>query len=249
MRLNSMARRLLESVLAMRGYGLRELDAPPRGYDRFLDLYREAAPAPRTVFDIGVGWGTPWLYRAFPEAHFVLVEPLREFEHSIEEILRQYDAEYHSCCLGAAPGESEFQVHPWDLTGSGLYSSASEQAADPARKVEIRKVPVRTLDSIAEGCAPPCVLKIDTEGSELEVLRGGIRTLRSVELILLETFLIERHHGAPDLIDVAAWLKNQGFRLFDVVNIATVGPRRIPAYVDVAFLRTGSDAYRRLVAT
>src|SRR5687767_1502759 len=33
---------------------------------------------PATVFDIGVAFGTPWLYEGFPQATLVLVDPTRE---------------------------------------------------------------------------------------------------------------------------------------------------------------------------
>lgn len=250
MGIRSVFRGWLEQVLAEFGYGLRILGAPPRGYREFLRLYRSAAPLPQTVFDIGVGEGTPWLYEAFPESRFVLVEPLKEFESHIQDICRKYVAEAHYCCLGAAEGETEFEVRPWDLMGSGLPLGRKGDAGAgnglAGRATEMRRIPVRTLDSLARGRPLPSIIKIDVEGSELDVLRGGVQTVRAADLILLETSLAGRLMIAPDLIDVGAWLKTQGFQLFDILEIATRGQNRIPCYVDVAFLRADSESYKRL---
>jgi len=207
---------------------------------------------PQTIFDIGVGQGTPWLYEAFPASRFVLVEALVEFEPYIHDICRKYVAEVHYCCLGAAEGETEFEVHPWDLTGSGLPVARKRDAGagnGPAGKsMEMRRVTVRTLDSLAQGKPLPSIIKIDVEGSELDVLRGGAQAVRAADLILLETSLTGRLIIAPDLIDVGAWLKTQGFHLFDILEISTRGPNHVPCFVDAAFLRADSEAYRRLAA-
>lgn len=246
----SLVRRQLERLLHAHGYGLRRLDAPPRGYARFLELYRSVAPAPRHVIDVGVGDGTPWLYEAFPEAHLILVEPLREFEPAIRGILERRAGQCHLCCLAESDGEAVIEVHPWNLTGSSLLKTRSSKLLGTAggvlEQVERRIVPQRRLDSIAAGLPGPCVMKIDVEGAELGVLRGAVRTLGVTDLILLETSLLERHAGSPDLIDVGLWLKKQGFRLFEIVEIATVGSRRISSYVDAAFLRADGEAYRKL---
>lgn len=251
MRITSMARRSLEKVLDRFGYALKIAEAPPRGHRRFLRLYGSVAPAPRTVFDIGVGDGTPWLYEAFPQARFTLVEAVEEFRPAIERILGRYDAECHYCCLGRTEGQAEFRVRKGLLTGSGLYAVSPDHEnllGEPgAPEEEIRRVPMRTLDSIARGCPAPYVLKIDVEGAELDVLQGGARTVRSADLILVETSVARRFEGGPDLVGVGSWLAQSGFRLFEIVAFATAGSRRITSYVDAAFVRQDSEAYRNLM--
>lgn len=250
--IRSFVRRRLEDVLARFGYSVKLADAPPRGYAGFLDLYRSLAPAPRTVVDIGVGYGTSWLYEAFPQAHFVLIEALEDFRPSIEEILKRYDAECHYCCLGKTEGEAEFLVRPGVLTSSGMYAMAGgyRESWGGARTAseQVRRVPMRTLDSIAAGAAPPMILKIDVEGAEMDVLQGGESTLASADMILVETSIASRFEGGPDLIELGGWLKARGFALFEIVEFSTAGPRRITSYVDAAFLRLDSEAYRSLTA-
>jgi FkbM family methyltransferase len=247
----SLIRRKLENVLEGFGYSLKLAEAPPRGYQRFLRLYRSAAPPPKTVFDIGVGEGTPWLYEAFPAAHFVLVEALEDFRPAIERILQKYDAECHYCCLGETEGEAEFRVRAGLLTSSGMHALNEDFCAllDDSRKPEekIRRIPMRTLDSIAPDCPTPLLLKIDVEGAEMGVLKGGVNTVRSADMILVETSIASRFQGGSDLIQVGSWLQQFGFGLFEIVNFATVGPRRITSYVDAVFVRRDSEAWRNLM--
>jgi FkbM family methyltransferase len=47
-------------------------------FDRFVQLLDRAGLTPQTVIDIGVAYGTPWLYAAFPAAKYHLVDPTRE---------------------------------------------------------------------------------------------------------------------------------------------------------------------------
>lgn len=234
----------------MFGYRLKIADAPPRGYVRFLQMYQSVAPQPRTVFDIGVGRGTPWLYEAFPKAHFVLVEALEDFKPDVDAILKQYDAECHYCCLGKSEGEAEFRVRPGVLTSSGLYGLdagyRNSWGGSQSQVEQVRRVAMRTLDSLGADVATPAILKIDVEGSELDVLEGGIRTVEAADMILVETSTSNRFEGGADLITVGAWLKDHGFGLFEIVEFSTVGPRRITCYVDAAFVRVDSDAYCRL---
>lgn len=252
MRFRSLVRGGLEQLLEKFGYSLKVSENPPRGYSRFLQMYRSVAPEPRTVFDIGVGRGTPWLYEAFPNAHFVLVEALEDFAADVDAILKRYDAECHYCCLGRSEGEAEFRVRPGVLTSSGLHALTADYRnnwSGAAGEVEqVRRVTMKKLDSLAADVARPTILKIDVEGSELEVLEGGVRTVESADMILVETSVTNRFEGGADLIQVGSWLKDHGFGLFEIVSFSAAGPRRITCYVDAAFVRLDSEAYFRLAS-
>jgi len=153
MTLTSQARRATEWILARRGYVLRRIGQPPRGFRDFLALYRLYGPTPEVVFDIGVGNGTPWLYEAFSDARFVLVEPLTEFAPKIDEILKLYRGQCHYCALGERKGESTIYVPLAGATGSSLlprdpgWAEYKASQGDPG--TTSRVVPVSTLDQLA----------------------------------------------------------------------------------------------------
>lgn len=64
---------------------------------------------------------------------------------------------------------------------------------------------VNTLDQYTEerGIGAVALLKIDTEGMELDILRGGQETLRRVSEVVMETHGTERHAESMRLLRVA----------------------------------------------
>jgi FkbM family methyltransferase len=71
-----------------------------------------------------------------------------------------------------------------------------------------------SIDWLSERLPPPDVVKIDVEGAELEVLRGGIELLRSrYPVILCEV-------SAQSSSEVTSLLKGIGYRIFDGEAIA-----------------------------
>ena len=78
--------------------------------------------------------------------------------------------------------------------------------------VEIQTV---SLDSLN---LKPDFLKLDTEGSELEILQGGQRTLKSALGISVEVGFVELFKGQPLFREVDSFLSNQGFALYDLTT-------------------------------
>lgn len=88
---------------------------------------------------------------------------------------------------------------------SRLLASSAEKPADPAR---VRDVDVVALDEFLRRHDVPVIdfLKIDTEGSDLDVLHGGHRALaaRRVRLIQVEASMNPEnslHFGLQRFID------------------------------------------------
>jgi FkbM family methyltransferase len=107
------------------------------------------------------------------------VEPIPE---KISILRRMFPTiELHQCALGESDGEITFYVN----IKRSAYSSLAKPAND-LNTVEIN-VPLRKLDSIIASDDID-VLKIDVEGAELGVLRGGDKLIaRSRPLIMFES--------------------------------------------------------------
>lgn len=238
MGLKKVTRRAIERIVGHYGYQLRIAGSPPCGYTNFLRRVTKSGIRPRTVFDIGVGNGTPWLYDAFPQAHFVLIEPQREFRPALESICQRIDAEYH--LVGA--GRSEQYLNIYRLTNSPTGSSflppnqSNQERWGASEESEpLHVVPLDTFRALT----PPFFVKIDTEGYELEVLHGATAILEQTNVVLLEVAVTERQVGEPDLVDVGAFMKGSGFRLVDIPVIAQHSTNGQLLYVDVAFAKVG----------
>ncbi|MFL6771553.1 MAG: FkbM family methyltransferase [Sphingomicrobium sp.] len=119
-------------------------------------------------------------------------------------------------------------------------------------------VPTERLDGLAarEGFRPD-VLKVDTQGSELMVLKGAEQALSSVMLAEIEVSFFRRYKEQPLFADIEAHMTARGFDLIDLLNLKryrssnSLGIRNAGvragdrsgrvAYADAIFLRRGTD--------
>jgi FkbM family methyltransferase len=98
------------------------------------------------------------------------------------------------------------------------YSGLKTRDYPGAEKVETIEVDVERLDdALPEGFAPALV-KIDVEGAELGVLRGGIETLRRHRpIVVLEHGRGAREHYGTTAADIYGLLVDEiGLRIFDM---------------------------------
>lgn len=182
------------------------------------DALKRLGVRPRTVVDVGVGRGTPQLYAAFPDSFHALVEPLEEHEPGLRKILTKYKGAYFLTALGSEPGKAAMTVEPRSVHMSSMQErTALTSTGDRAEK---REVPVTTLDSLARehGLRPPFGLKIDTEGFELEVVRGAAGFLRETQFVIAEVSVAERFVGGYSFAEFAEVMTANGFFLWDILN-------------------------------
>ena len=239
MTITSAARHLCEKLLALRGYELKETGDPPRGFAAMLELAVRCGLAPGTVFDVGVGNGTPWLYDGFPHAKHVLFEPLDEFQPGLQTLAAELKADLHQVALSDTPRTVDFHASQTSATSSSLKTMDSEFAkfaeqSLTAHKFVTQTVKTQRLDDF-DRYRPPYVLKIDVEGAELMVLEGARRTLEQTELIIAEISVMRRYSDEPTFAETIAALDGLGFELFDIPELSQAhnGPL---IYLDAAFV-------------
>jgi len=191
---------------------------------------------PRTIIDAGVARGTPELYSAFPDANLILIEPVAEFQGDIDRILLQRPGTHLSVALGSEPGERELRIEPQrPLLTSFYHRHQLEHTGDMPT---LRRVPVDTLDHALAGTngSPPFGLKIDAEGSELEIIRGATETLRYTEFIIAEVNVLARFEGSYRFAEFVAELDARGFEPCDILDIGRANSSRV-TFLDMVFQR------------
>src|SRR5205085_8569342 len=75
---------------------------------------------------------------------------------------------------------------------------------------------LRRLDDMIGEIARPdevIYLKIDTQGYELNVLKGALKTIKRAPLIQLETAFSEGYQGQPLIEDIIRFLRELGYRI------------------------------------
>lgn len=118
--------------------------------------------------------------------------------------------------LGAKNGKKVFYTNPDDPVGGGssLYKENTEWFDYAAEEL----LDVKTLDSLG---VKADFVKIDVQGAELDILKGGKETLKDAKILLLELSFLDYNQKAPLIDEVLRETYNQGFRLVD-----TFGPDR-----------------------
>ncbi len=119
--------------------------------------------------------------------------------------------------LGARAEIREIFVSGNSASSSFLPIEERTVSAEPMTAVVgTETVDVRRLDDLADEVfsaahAGPVLLKLDTQGTEREVLDGAAATLARIDFVLSECSLISVYQGEPLIEDQIAWMRNRGF--------------------------------------
>ena len=148
------------------------------------------------VVDVGanIGLFAHWIAHHNPDRRIVCVEPLPTNVRMIP--LNCPGAEVVACGLGTEPSQVELTVDD-----HGMMASRMEQSWHTQPIV----IDVKPLDAIADelGLGEIALLKIDTEGMELEVLDGGPATLGRTRRVVMETHGTELHRASMERLGAA----------------------------------------------
>ena len=147
----------------------------------------------------------------------VSFEPIREVGQRLQANLGQdRQWEFRPMALGSMDGTARIQVGAESATSSLLKpSDYLVERASHARSVRDEEVRVARLDTVFEDAwrSRRIWLKLDTQGFEMEVLRGATTSLGAIEILQLELSLRPLYVGEPGFMEVSQWLTERGLEL------------------------------------
>lgn len=205
---------LINKFLARLNLRLTRASTAPRSATGFFDNIKALGFEPSYVIDVGVADGTAELYKAFPTAKYLLVEPHREFEPVLKKICSELDGDYVIAAAAEEPGVVRFNAHE-DLFGSSMLDEVEGDLAD-GEKCEVPAL--RLDDLIAEHVQNRILLKVDVQGAELKVLGGTSKHLQDIDMIILEVALISSMKGGAEFWDIVRYMKERGFVVYDILG-------------------------------
>ena len=182
------------------------------------------------LFDIGVDSGTPPLYSTYSSSKFILVDPLQENLDKTKLNYPDMDFDCYCCALSHFKGEAQVNI-PFSAQG---HSSLKERC-DQRDLKETRSVAIETLDNLSQpylASNPLYAVKIDVEGAELDVIKGGIKTISNAQFLIIESNIKKHYVDSYSFSDLISQLASLGFELYDVLN----GFPKSPSFMDVLFL-------------
>ncbi len=211
-----------------------------------------------TVVDVGANLGQ---YRDFLRTEVGFEGTIHSFEpvRQLQEALAVRAANdpgwvVHRLALGATESEMALNVMR-DSQFSSLLEPQDSALNDYDRqnRVEHREtVRVRRLDDVVDATpslarARSIYLKLDTQGYDLEVLKGATRMLRSVGALQTEASMLPLYRGMPDYRTSIATLDGLGFDISGMFPIARDQYLRVVEFDCVMVNREKAGA-RRLAA-
>ena len=197
---------------------------------------------PNTIIDLGAAKGT-WTslcMKFWPNAHYLLFEPLIERKNELETLKASHPNIHLSfAAAGKEKGKINFSVTD-DLDGSGVY-----EKHDSAK---LREIEIRTTDEEIESLnlKPPFLIKFDTHGFEIPILEGAKKTLSETEIIVMECYGFHISNNSLLLHQMCARLEQLGFRIADVVDVMRRPGDELFWQCDLFFLRSSDKSFERI---
>ena len=179
------------------------------------------------IIDIGVARGTDFLLQEFPKAKFFFIEPNPLFFNFIEDtLLKKYNSKLFKIAAGNESGLKKL----W--SSDGFSSFYERQDYKFKEKIEVN---ISKLDEILknESLNGKNLLKIDTEGFELEVLKGATKTLESISYLVLELRIENINTYNPS--EIISFLYNKNFIFYKIIKISYT--KNGISYMDVIFIK------------
>lgn len=174
--------------------------------------------------DVGSAGGLKSRWRdAAPVVRALLFDPR---EDASAPPIRKGREIYFPFGLGKAPGTARLNITELGNMSSMLLPNAEllktfRKKGTHTAVTSTWDMPVDTLDNIAaRETIQVDVLKVDTQGSELDILEGAQACLRnSVFLAEVEVSFLQRYLGQPLCHDITGYMAARGFELVDLYRL------------------------------
>lgn len=181
---------------------------------------KKSVPHLDNIIDVGANSGqfSKVATNFYPNAKINAFEPLPNLYPKIEKLFSaNKNITTHNLALGNEVGVIKFNKNNY-----GHISSILEISADnihyPKQENDLEQIDVqiKTLDSMSlldKENSGITLLKLDVQGYELEVLKGGEETLKNINYVVIEANLEQLYTNQPSLNLMNEYLDSKGFEI------------------------------------
>ena len=164
---------------------------------------------PFKILDIGAHLGewSTLIKSIYPNSDVFSIEA----NPNCKDILSKTNPNHLISFLGKTSGETKFYINKNDsqCTGASAYLEKTHYYEDSTSIT----LPIITLDSLNQNFD---FIKMDVQGSELDIIKGGLHTILNATILQLELGMLDYNEGAPKASKIISYLYNLGFELFDI---------------------------------
>lgn len=191
------------------------------------DLY------PYKILDIGANTGE-WSKEAravWPNAEIFCIEG----NTACELALIESGFPYRIALLGDSVRKVQFHKAKYSATATGnSYLKENTPFFEDADIEERELVPIGLIFGSNDTFS---LIKIDTQGSELDIIRGGIDLFKRAEAIIMEVAVSNYNEGAPQWQEVINFMAELGFNKTQILGDITHPITRELIQHDVLFTK------------
>ena len=185
---------------------------------RIVNRLLDNGITPKTIIDVGsnIGQFAVASLKLFPSMKKLYAfEPLPNCINKLKSNLKGFDnVKIYPFALGSSKGKGGFNVNKNSKASSVLSLGNKHINAFP-KAIEIKEINViiSTLDDVFSNTnfIFPILLKIDVQGFESEVLKGGKKLLELVDYIVIESSFDPLYNGEMTFTDLIDFMRELGF--------------------------------------
>jgi FkbM family methyltransferase len=197
---------------------------------------RDNGYQPDVIIDVGAfeGSWTKLARQVFHRPSVLMIEAQPEKEATLRAASTDAKVTYRVALLGAAPSDG---VRFYKMrTGSSVYAENTGVARQEVT------MPMTTLNHVVRDAGllngGSTLLKLDVQGSEIEILRGAAEVLPQITAVIAEVSLVNYNLGAPQFAEITQFMREQGFVVYDIAGMRRFG--KMMGQLDIIFLRDDS---------
>jgi FkbM family methyltransferase len=167
---------------------------------------------PNSILDIGAHHGefSKFCKSLWSDVDLLMIEGNDE----CDSILDKVPFDHCIVLLSDSNKEVTLYLNPknLDCTGTSYYK---ERTRHYKNSIEIKKK-TYTLDQVVDKKYD--IIKIDTQGSELDIIKGGLKTIQNCSYLITEVPVLQYNEGSPLFDEIIDYMNNIGFSDYEIIE-------------------------------
>ncbi len=218
-------------------------------------FYRKLLSKNPTIIDVGANKGQTIVFfkKIFPRLKIFAFEPSETYKFLEKKYHNDKNIKLSNVAIDKKKGKKKFYYHKfksYNTSGLSGFYKINKDSKDHIRlksseRNKILKeinfsysVNCMSLDDIFKKKINIDLLKIDTQGNELNVLKGSKKLLKNIKFIKLELMLYDYYEKSYSISDIDLFLKKYNFKIFNILEVQQNPVNFKTDWIDVLFYNT-----------
>lgn len=176
---------------------------------------------PKSYLDIGVckGHAIPFILEKLPSLEKVeMIEACELHREELAEVSKKLNIPFHIEVLSNEIKEVTFYLDGKGKESTGPGNSYYLEDTHHYLNTPSEQRITNTLDNIYDDTYQFDLIKMDTQGSELDIIKGGINLISRTKGIILEENIYRYNFGAALHKEIKEYMESIGFQLAELLD-------------------------------